>query len=801
MLRNYWKVAVRNLLKNKFYSLLNIFGLAIGIACCILIFIYVNDELGFDRFHSKADRTYRLNEFILTEGSGERSSSLPFPTGPVMFEEFPNYIETQTRLFNFQSPTLALANLENEKEFNERRIFLVDSTFFDVFDFNLIRGDLATALDEPRSIILTESSARKYFDEENPIGKMLRFQGTQDLMVTGIVEDAPQNGHFQFDFLISISSVKDFFRGQLPQSWYWNPCWTYVVLHESSNPADLEMLLPDFIQKFFPDFIKDDVTMALQPLTDIHLKSNLEFEIQANSNEDNVYLFIVIAVFVLLIASINFMNLSTARSIKRAREVGMRKTLGSMKVQLIFQFIMESMLITMISILVSMVIVYLTIPWFNILTEKSIPLAAILSSEILSGLGIVVLLVGVGSGFYPALVLSSFNPIKVLKGNKIEGGGLNLRKLLVILQFTISIIMIIGTVIAIQQLDFLRKSDTGFNSEQVILVPVTRSSIANKFKTYKNEVKRHSGVLEVTALEEILGAKHQGGNYTFEGMDASKLFSRLTIRHDFLKTFGIEMIAGRPYSEDRIGEDTSSVIVNESMARKMGWTAEETIGKSFRGGRSRGEIIGVVKDFNFASKHNPISPIVLDLDTRPGAFNLFLKYMAVRVDADNFQETIGVLESTWKEMVPERPFEFFFLDDELNNLYKAEEKLGKVAGIFSGLTIFVACLGLLGLASFMAEQRKKEIGIRKVMGGSISEIVMLLSGGFSKLVLVSLILAGPIAWYSIDYWLQNFAYHIDINLWVFLLVGLGTLIFTLATISYQSIKAASMNPIDSLKYE
>ena len=801
MLRNYFKIAVRNLLNSKFYSLINLFGLSIGIACCLLILIYINDELTYDKFNGKSDRIYRLNEFIETEGSGERSSSVPFPVGPTLQDEYSTLISNYVRLFNFQAPTLALANLENCKEFNEPRIFFVDSTFLDVFDFQVLEGNPETILDEPNSIVLTESMAAKYFDTGDVVGKMLRFQGFQNLMVSGIIADSPTNSHFQFDFLISFPSLYPHFGGGYPQTWYWNPCWTYVVLNEGVVADDLEAKFPEFVKKFFHPAIVDDARMALQPLTSIHLTSDLEFEIEANSSMDNIYVFSVIAVLVLLIAGINFMNLSTARSVKRAKEVGMRKTFGSTRSQLVSQFLLESLILTFFSVLGALLIVIFSLPSFNLLADKSIAAVALLEPNILFGLVSILLIIGIGSGIYPAFILSSFKPAKVLKSAEIKVSGLTLRKVLVIVQFTISIFLITGTVIAIQQLNFLREDDIGFNTEEVIFVPVSRSSVANQFVALKNELLRHNNILNVTAVEEILGAKHQGANYQFEGMADSKLFSRLNIRHDFIETFDMEIVEGRSYSIDHPTDDSLALVVNEALIRQMGWTNEEGVGKRYSFGRFNGEIVGIVKDFNFESKHIGIRPLVLSLNTRPQAFNLFIKYMAIRVSSGNLGETIGFVESNWEKMVPERPFEYFFLDDEIDKLYKAEEKLGNVAGIFSSLTIVVACLGLFGLASFMAERRKKEIGIRKVLGGTTAQIVMLLSGGFSRLVLVAIVLAFPLSWLGINVWLQNFAYHIDPNWFVFVWVGLGTLILALGTVSFLSVHSAGLNPVKSLKYE
>ena len=801
MLKSYLKVAVRSLVKDKFFSLINMFGLSIGIASCLLIIIYINNEISYDRFHSKADNIYRINEFIETEGSGEQSSSIPFPTGPTLQEEYSTIIESQVRLFNFQSPTILVSRKEKLKEFNEARVFFADSTFFDVFDYQVIKGNRATALMEANSILLTESMAKKYFGEEDPIGKFLKIQDQQELMVTAVMPDSPLNAHFQFDFIISFSTVKAFFGGNYPQTWYWNPCWTYIVLKDGVAPQDLEREFPEFIQKYFPDFIRDEATMKLQKLTDIHLTSDLEFEIKANSSENNIYVFSIIGAFILIIASMNFMNLSTAKSVKRAKEVGLRKTLGGRREQLIGQFLIESIIVTALSVIIALIIAGFSLPWFNNLAEKSLGLEILFSPVVLIGLLVISIVIGIGAGLYPALILSSFIPIKVLKEDKPKGKGINLRQFLVVLQFTLSISLIIGTVVAINQLNFLKDSDTGFDKEQILYVSVLRTPIANKFKTIKKELEKNNDITYATGVLDVLGAHHQGDNFRFEGMDKSKLYSVFWVRHDFFKTFDLEIVHGRPFKDNITTDDSLALVVNESMVRQLGWEPDDAIGKKYQYNNWNGEIVGVVKDFNFISKHKKIQPLAVQLRTSPFAFNFAIKYLAIKMNSDNFSETLASVEKTWKEFMPGRPFDYFFLDSELDKLYKDEEKLGKVAGIFSTLAIIVAWLGLFALASFIAEERQKEIGIRKVMGSSLRQIVVLLSLDFTKLVIIAFVIACPLAWYSINSWLDSFAYRVDINFFTFLIVGVSTLAIALITISYRAIRAANANPVKTLKYE
>ncbi len=803
MLRNYLTVAIRNIFKDKFYSLINVFGLMLGIASCIFIAIYINDELSYDRFNSKAERIYRVTEFIETEGSGERSSSVPFPAGPTLAEEYDNLIESQVRFFNFQSPTILVANRDNEdKEFNEPHVLFVDSTFFKIFDYDIIKGDKATALQEPNSVLLTESAAKRYFGDEDPMGKFLRIQDQRELVVTGVMPDAPRNAHFQFEFLVSFSTLRTFFGGQYPQTWYWNPCWTYVLLKEGVKPEEVERYFPAFVDKYFPPFVKADSRMALQPLTDIHLKSDLEFELEANSSEQNIYVFSIIGLVILFIASMNFMNLSTARSAKRGKEVGLRKTLGGERQQLIFQFLLESLIIAFVAIVLAVVLGMIGLSSFNTLSEKSLGFDVFLNPVILLALIAIFIIVGIGSGIYPALVLSSFVPAKVLKDSQAKGGrGGVLRKVLVVVQFSLSIVMIISTVIAINQLDFLRKSDTGFDSEKILYVSALGTPIVRTYSAFKKELEQRNDVESVTGVLDVLGSKHQGDNYRFEGMDKSKLFSVIWVGHDFFKTFNLNIVAGRAYDETKTTDDSLALIVNEAMVKQMGWTPESAVGRPFDYQQYHGEIVGVVEDFNFVSKHKVIEPLIIQQRSLPRHFNFELKYVAIKLKTDNLQNTVAGIETKWKELAPGRPFDFFFLDQELDQLYKDEEKLGKVAGIFSVLAVVVACLGLFALASFIAEERKKEIGIRKVMGGSVTQIVLLLSTDFSKLIGVAFIISCPIAWYAVNTWLNNFAFRVDINWAIFILVGVGTFVIALLTTSYRAIQAAFSNPIKTLRHQ
>jgi putative ABC transport system permease protein len=803
MYKNYLNVFKRSLARQKGYSFLNVFGLAIGIACFLLISFYIRDEFSFDRMHSKADRIYRIHEILEADGVGERSASQPFPVAEALLTDHSSEIETTVRLFNFQAPTLAVSTIDNKKEFNETRMFFADSTFFDLFDFPFLKGNPKSALTMPNTMVITESMEKKYFEGEDAIGKFLKFQGEQNFLVTGVLKDIPANTHFQFDFLASFASLDDVYDPSVPQvwHWYWNPCWTYLLLKDGSAAKEVDAALPAFVQKYFPDFVRDDVSMTLMALTDIHLKSSMDYEIQPNSNLTTVYVFASIAFFVLLIASINFINLSTARAAKRAKEVGMRKTLGGQKIQLIGQFLFESIMLAGIGVVVALGMVAFSLPFFNIFAEKNISFFVLLEPFYLSLLLLLPLVVGIISGIYPAFVLSSFRPITALQSRGGQEKGVIFRKSLVVVQFTLSIILLIGTGVAIDQLNMLQTRDTGFMRENVILVPIARSPIATNYLSLRNEFLRNPNVLGVTAMEEIVGSKHQVGNFSVEGMEGTRPFPRLTVRHDFIKTFGIPLAAGRDYTEDIRTDDSLALLVNETFVRQMGWESNESaIGRKV-GIHADQRIVGVVKDFNFTSRHQPIRPLALKLNTADGAFNLLIKYMAIRISGIETRETIDWIQQQWKSQMPAWPFEYFFLENELEKLYKAENKMSKVTLIFSGFSILVACLGLFGLSTYMAEQRRKEMSIRKVLGSSDSEIFLLFSKHFFILILIANVIAFPLAYLLMKRWLASFAYQVDIDVTLFLLAGVVAAAIAFITISYQAFRTAHSNPAETLRAE
>jgi putative ABC transport system permease protein len=803
MYSNYFKVFRRDFIRQKGYSFLNVFGLAIGIACFLLISLYIRDEYSFDRMHTKADRIFRIHEIMQSNGVGERSASQPFPVAEALLNDYPGQIEKAVRLFNYQAPTLALATIDNKKEFNESRIFCADSTFFDVFDFPLTEGNAKSALSKTQTIVLTETLAKKYFGHEPAVGKYLKFQGNTNLLVTAVMKDIPLNTHFQFDALISFRSLDQLYVPSPPQRWhwYWNPCWTYLLLKDPADAPTIQASLPAFVQKYFPDFVRSFITLELFPLTDIHLRSHMDYEIQPNGTLTTIYVFASIAAFVLLIACINFINLSTARAANRAKEVGMRKTLGSQRTQLVTQFLFESILLCILSVVLAVAVVAIALPLFNIFTEKNISITVLLQPFYLLGLVLLPLSVGILSGLYPAFVLSGFRPITALKSNLRGERGAVFRKALVVVQFALSIILLVCTGVAIDQLNMLSTSNPGFARENVIMVPVTRSPVASNFKALKNEFLRNRNVVSVTAVEEVMGSKHQVGDYQFEGLPESRPFPRLCVHHDFTQTFNISVVAGRDFSEDINTDDSLALVVNETLVREMGWPSNEAaIGKKFRTQPNR-RIVGVVKDFNFTSRHQPIRPLVLELNTGPRAFDVRIKYMAVRITGNDVQGTLDWLGQQWKAQIPGWPFDYFFLEQNLEKMYKAENKMSKVTAIFSGLSILVACLGLFGLSTFTAEQRRKEMSIRKVLGSSNAGIFILFSKHFFSLVLIANLVAFPLAYVLIKQWLKGFAYQVHINPVLFIVSGLAAAAIAFFTIGYQALRTASNNPAEALKRE
>jgi putative ABC transport system permease protein len=804
MLRHLFTVTTRNILKYFNYSLLNILGLAIGISSFLFILIYVLDELKYDRFHEDYERIYRMNRLYNSNNIDEDAATCSFPFGPALAEAYPDMIESVVRFFDFQISEFLFEHRRDSTDiikFNEAWFYLADSTVFEMFNFPLTEGDPATALDRPSCVVLSESTAKRYFGDESALGKTLLIEEGLPVEVTGVMKDLPVQSHCKIDILGSMSTFRATNGGQLPQTWIWNPCWTYLKLREGIEPGQLEARLPQFYTSHYADFQDQDITLYLQPLKEIHLKSHHEYEMRPNGNISYIRILTAIGLFVLILACINFMNLATASSAGRGKEIGMKKVIGVRKRELIIQFLGESLLITLLAVLVAAMLVEFFLPLFNNFSGKEIERGIIVRPwSILLGLGLWVG-VGVASGIYPAFYLSSLGT-RHLKDSLSPSGGRGIaRKILVVMQFLISIALIIGTISAYAQLNFLRTADLGFKRDQVILLP-TKFVLGIQFESFADELKKHSGIVSVTGMEDILGVNHNTRSFVIEGMfdDQPFWYPAFLVRYDFIETFDIEVVEGRAFSRDFPSDTSEAIMINESMVKHLGWTNEEAIGKAIRSdGNER--VIGVFSDFNALSLHKPLDNFVLDMVQDPRGAAALTRYIAVRVNEDDYKGILGYMQGVWEAFVPTRPFEYSFLDEQLNALYHDENKFSKLSMMLTVLAIIIAALGLIGLTSFMVERKTKEISIRRVHGASVTQVNSMLSREFLWLILIANLISWPIAYLGIRKWLEGFSKHIDIQWFVFLFSALLTLLITFLITTIHAHRASQMNPADTLKYE
>lgn len=799
MFRNYLKIAFRNLLKHKAYSLINILGLAVGISACLLIMIYVVDELRYDRYHEDADRIYRATLSARINSKDLNVATTCAPLAEALSREIPE-VEASTRLYRAGNFTTRLG----DKSFNEDKFFHADASVFRVFTIPLVKGNSENALTEPFSMIISERTAEKYFGYEDPMGKVIKTDGRYDYKITGVFKNVPSQSHVHFDFLASFNSRDE----SKDDEWLSNNVITYVRLKDAGMYNDFQSKMQPLVMKYAGPQLKKIVGITMeewfknggaynyvfQPITSIHLHSQLGNEIEPNGNIVYVYIFSVIAIFILLIACINFMNLATARSANRAKEVGIRKALGSMKMQLIHMFLTESVLVSLLAVTIAVGLSELFLPWFNDLSGKSMEINFLTSPLLLGGLLITALVVGVLAGSYPAFYLSAFDPILVLKGKLAGGGkGLILRSSLVVIQFSISIVLIVGTMIIRDQMSYVQNKQLGFDKEQVLVIENVWL-LRDQRQSFKQALLSVNGVSSASVANGVPGQDIGNTAFYTEGHQSDpRLLWTLRSDYDFIKTMRMELTDGRVFSNE-FATDSTAVILNEAAVKILGMT--NPIGQFvYRFSEDKPlKIIGVVKDFNFQSLHQEIRPLIMLPEGRGSV-------AAVRLMPDNIAATIKSVEEVWNRFQNGQPFVYAFLDEEFDALYRAEQRVSQIVGIFAGLAIFVACLGLLGLAAYMAEQRTKEIGIRKVLGASVGGIVILLSKEFLKWVLIANVIAWPVAYYFMGSWLENFAYRIDLTAGAFILAGAAALIIAMITVSLQAAKAATANPVEALKYE
>jgi len=807
MIRNYLKLAVRNLLKYRFISFINLFGLTVGLTCCLLITTYILNELSFDRYNKNAANIYRVTRSFNNQDGvvSLQLSTVSAPFGYYLPGDFPE-IKKLTRMIDFGAAPMRY----KEKLINEESVFYADENLFDVFTINLRKGNPKTALADPYSVVMTEETARKYFGDEDPMNKVLRYNNQLDLKVTGIIKPFPENAHIHPGFMISFNTLKDtlvYGEENLRKGWGNNSFFTYLLLPDHYDPNKMIARFPAFLNNHMADQYGGKepakyTKLGLQKLTDIHLYSHTDYEAEANSDIKRVYVFAAIAFFILLIACINYMNLSTARSALRAREIGIRKVIGARKQELILQFLSESVLLTWLAIILAMGLLYFSIPWLNKMTDQQLSVAMLLKWQVLLPVILAPFFIGIVSGIYPALFMSGFQPVKTLKGLVSSGkGNISFRKVLVVTQFSISIILIITTAIVFQQLHFMQQKSLGFDREHLVIIDNARG-VGNEFEAFRHALMTDASVRDVSRSSRIPSGRllDNMGASTLSG-DSLKPTSTdikfVAVDETFIPTFGMKLASGRNFSKE-FGTDTASYIINEMSAKALGWTSASAVGKDFAYGSTRGHIIGVVKDFHFESLHQPIVPIVLImLSTSQNYFN----NVSIKIAGNHIPAAMAHIENTWKKFFPDTPFHSAFLDERFEALYKSEQKQGNIFTVFACIAIFIACLGLFGLSAFAISQRVKEIGVRKVLGASTGSIVGLLSKDFLKLVAVAAIIAFPVAWYAMHNWLQDFAYRINMPWWIFIVAGIIAGAVALATISFQAIKAALSNPVKSLRSE
>ena len=793
MIKNYFKIALRNLWRHRGFSFINIAGLSIGITAGFFIFMYVAFELSYDKFHSKADRIYRLVTDIKTPSETINTDVTSWAFAPNIKADLPeveSFVRTSGGSF--------LVRRGNIK-FQEERSMFADSTFFKVFDFKLLQGDPKTALTAPASIVFTESTAKKYFGKANPMGQTVLITGDAiPAKVTGIMKDFPENSQIKADMVISMTSLTQNFNKGIDNQWGNFGATTYLLLKPGTTQKALEAKLPAFLQNRDGEGMKKSqmfYTLFLEPLKTVYLYSKRGG--QETGSISNVYIFGIVAIFILLIACINFINLTTARSVERAKEVGIRKVVGAERGQLASQFIGESVVLCIIAFILTLIFSALLLPMFNQLAGKTISAGIFSNWYYLTILFVTSVGIGLLAGIYPALVLSSFKPVMVLKG-RFSGSnkGNVLRKTLVVAQFSISIALIIGTIVVYTQMDFMRNRDLGFSKDQMLVLNTNDDPAKDALK---QAISLLPGVKSTASASSIPGGGNSGAYSEIENKKGDLQIANLDlyfVDYDYVNQFKIKMVAGRSFSRDFSTDTAQAMLINEAAVKLFGYSSpQQAIGRRFKQWGREGKIVGVMKDFHFRSLQEVIKPLTMRIELR----NLDL--ITVKVSPKNLSSTLAQIESKWKELIPNRPYNYYFLDEFFDRQYRSEQRFGKLFFNFAVLAIFISCLGLLGLASYSTLQRTREIGIRKVLGASVPGIVNLLSVDFLKLVTASFFIAMPLAWYFMHKWLQDFAYRIDISWWIFVLAGILAIMIAIATISFQAIKAAMSNPVKSLRSE
>ncbi len=792
MIRYNFKIFFRNLMRGDTVTYINIIGLSVGLACSMLILTWIRNEITYDNFHSNYKDIYRIQLTSFREGVPDEPFPITMvPIGPALQDNFPE-IKSFVRLRQFDE--LIIQN--DDKPHIEKNFLAVDPGFFNVFSFKLKEGNPKTALSGPYKIVLSETVATKIFSNESPLGKSVLVNGKDHYLVTGVVENPPQNSHIKFNGLISISTL-----------WQDNPCmewdcnysfYTYLLLNTGSDVGKLEGKFSDFLweplnKKYAESGWKE--VASLMPFGDIHFNSTSNYEMAPSGNMGMIYLFSTIALFILVIACINFINLTTAQAAKKGKEIAIKKVAGASRKQLISQLMGEAFIQVSIALLFAIVIFELARPAFNALLNIHLELDY-QSASFIIGTFLLLTLITISSGAYPAIYLTKFHPVRILKGKVYSGahrGGL--RSTLIVIQFTISIALIAGTIIIYNQLQFLTNHDLGFNKENIITIPLNNDEVRDQWQQLKHEFNQLAEVVSVGASTFVPGGDMTSNGYLPEGLESPMMSKVLDVDEDYLKTMGIEILSGRNFSR-KFPSDQSAFIINDQLAKQLNWT--DPVGKTIhRNGKHL--IVGVVENFNFSSLHHAMEPLIITQNPWEGMQSY--NHLSVRVHTDNYPEIIYKLKNVWENKITSLPFEFSFLEDRLNEQYLTEKRLGKTFIYFSSLAIFISCMGLFGLVLFLADQKTKEIGIRKTLGGSVTDILLLLSKDLTKWIFIAFIIAIPLSWFAMDSWLNNFAYTTEISWWIFVLAGTITILISWATVSWHTVKAALRNPVEALRYE
>ncbi|MGN8224693.1 ABC transporter permease [Gracilimonas sp. BCB1] len=794
MLKNYFKIAFRNFYRNKENSIINIFGLSVALLCCIVIFLFVRAELSVDNFHTNADQIYRLTFQEINRPGARHFATTSPPMGPALVESFPE-IEQAVR---FRFPDSNILSYKN-RQFYEYNVAYADSSLFSIFEFPLAKGNPATALKEINSVVITAPMAQKYFGDENPLGKSLYLDNQIPLTVTGVFEEIPSNTHLNFDFIISFDTF-EVPRGYpvTLESWGWVSFYTYVKLSEQADPDQVAAHFNDFLITHMGEDVGANRILHLQPLDEIYLASDLRnaSEVMRVGNRGYIFGLSAIALFLLVIACFNYMNLSTAQAMRRSKEVGVRKTLGAKRSSLMGQFIFESILLTLLSICIALLFLEPVVQTASSLLGMELKLEASGYLYLVPVFLLLSVVVGVLAGFYPSFMLSNFRPSKALKGSAESGSSVfSVRKVLVVGQFIIAIVLIAGSLIIRNQIQFIQSKDLGFNEEQVIVLHMNGEELTRRFPTIKNELLQNRHVVNASLGGGLLDGRNGTVPVYPAGDDPEGYPMNIYgVHFDYFETMGIRMDEGRSFAPSFATDSADGIVINQSAARALGW--DNPIGKELRvSDIMDGYVIGVAEDFHFASLHRQIQPLVMYIPPTN------MEKVFVRLQPGNLSQSVASLQESWKSVVPDFPFSFIFLDEHLNQLYQTDQRFLRLLTVFTILTILVACMGLYGLITYMIQRRSKEIGVRKILGAKASQITWLLSSEFSLMVGIAFLISIPICYFAIQNWLQEFAYRVPIPWWVFLLAGFVSLVIAISTISYQTIKAALANPVKSLRSE